>query len=151
MKIILYLQFIGAITVIDFLQVPMIIQPAFLVCKEKFKECLGLRIQYFAHPGTNQILSLLLVEMKLMCIFGIRQLKIVNHNISDSRPVKLWILLGKMIQCSLQLVEKPFIIGLQSLQSSLKKFGEHMNIKLKALIVVIKLISNQSYHKDPNQ
>jgi|LauGreDrversion4_2_1035121.scaffolds.fasta_scaffold57658_1 hypothetical protein len=101
MKIILYLQFIGAMTVIDFLQVPMIIQPEFLVSKEKFKGCLGLRIQYFAHPGTNQILSLLLVEMKLMCIFGIRQLKIVNHNICYSRPVKLWILLGKMIRCLL--------------------------------------------------
>lgn len=140
MKIILYLQFIGATTVIDFLQVLMIIQPAFLVSKEKFKGCLELRIQYFAHPGTNQIPSLLLVGMKLMYIFGIRQLKIVNHNISYSNLVKLWISLGKMIQCLLQQVEKPFIIGLQSLLSSLKKFGGHTNIKLKALNGILMLV-----------
>ena len=140
MKITLFLQFIGVTMVIDFLQALMIIQPAFSVSKEKFKVCLRLITQYFAHPGTNQILSLLLVEMKLIYIFGIRQLKIVNHNISCSSLDRLWILLGKMIQCLPQQVEKLFIIGPQNLQSNLKKFGELMNIKLKALSGILMLV-----------
>lgn len=139
MKITLFLQFIGAMTEIGFLQAPMIIQPAFLISKEKFKACLGLIIQYFAHPGTNQILLLLLVEMKQIYTSGIRPLKIVYRNISCSSPDKLWILLGKMIQCLPLQAEKLFIIGLQSLQSSLKKFGEHMNIKSKALSGILML------------
>ena len=140
MKITLFLRFIGVTMVIDFLQALMIIQPAFSVSKEKFKVCLRLITQYFAHPGTNQILSLLLVEMKLIYIFGIRQLKIVNHNISCSSLDRLWILLGKMIQCLPQQVEKLFIIGPQNLRSNLKKFGELMNIKLKALSGILMLV-----------
>ena len=139
MKITLFLQFIGATMAIDFLQVLMIIQPAFSVSKEKFKACLKLITQYFAHLGTNQILSLLLAGMKLIYIFGIRPLKIVNHNISYSNLAKLWILLGKMILCLLQQAEKLFIIGPQSLQSSLKKFGERMNIKSKVLSGILML------------
>lgn len=139
MKITLFLQFIGAMMVIDFSQVPMIIQPAFSISKEKFKECLELITQYFALLGTNQILLLLLVGMKLTYIFGILPLKIVNHNINCNSLDKLWILLGKMIQCLLQQVEKIFIIGHQNLQSNLKKFGEPMNTKQKALSGILML------------
>ena len=139
MKITLFLQFIGVTMVIDFLQALMIIQPAFSVSKEKFKVCLRLITQYFAHHGTNQILSLLLVEMKLIYIFGIQQLKIVNHNISCSSLDRLWILPGKMIQCLLQQAEKLFIIGPQKIQSNLKKFGELMNIKSKVLNGILML------------
>ena len=139
MKITLFPRFIGAMMVIDFLLALMIIQPAFSVFKEKFKVCLRLITQYFAHPGTNQILSLVLVEIKLIFIFGIRPLKIVNHNILCSSRDKLWILLGKMIQCLPQQAEKLFIIGPQNLQSNLKKFGDLMNIKSKALSGILML------------
>lgn len=139
MKIILYLQFIGVMMVIDFLLVHMIIQPAFSISKEKFKACSELITQYFALRGTNQILSLLLVGMKLIYIFGILPLKIVNHNMCCSSLARLWILLGKMIQCLLQQAEKLFIIGPQNLQSNLKKFGEPMNIKQKALNGILML------------
>jgi hypothetical protein len=70
MKAILYLQFNGVVKVIDYLQVLMTIFPEFGICKENFKVYSELTALSFALVGTNQIVSLLQAEMRLIFSYG---------------------------------------------------------------------------------
>jgi len=69
-KVISYLQFNGVVKVIDYLLVLMIIFQESGICKENFRVCSELTALSFAPVGTNQIVSLLQVEMRQIFSYG---------------------------------------------------------------------------------
>jgi len=131
MRIISYLQSNGAILVIVFWQVRMIIYLVSGTCKVSFKVCSELKILLYVRAGTNLIHLLHPVETRQIYSYGTQIQFRSSQCISFISQVKLLTLHGKMIVSWQQQVSLKYICGQLICQRIRLEYGKDIKAVLK--------------------